>query len=657
MAFKLAEAFVRLFADPTDLKAGFRSAEKDTTAFTAKMGSGLKTLARIAFPSGVAAGIIAAGKAAINAADRMLELAQQTGLTTEELSRLQYGASTAGLDIEELNVGLRYLNKTMFEASRGGEEATDALRAVGLSAADIKEKSPHEILLEIADAFAKGEVHGNRAAIAMKIFGRSGASMIPMLNEGRAGLEKMGAASDAVGYTISTEFAEQADRFNDNVQLMKNNTLGLARTITADVLPAVNALMSYFMGEYAKGLEETAKRTSGFKGMSDALAAGFLAIAAGAKQAAAAAIFLFKSLGDVDENGVLKEYEARLKAIGDEWAEAVLDLTNPRPKDNLGTGSPLDPLIKSTKKAEDELKHLGKTGKEILEEFDSNAEKTRELQSMLGREFMQMLGAHEQYAREEARATYEERKLQIEKLIDVYGEKNDLILQNEKWLTQRLLQIDAEYATGVAGILRRIELEYGTYTQRLEVMVSNFVTSAERGLGDMFFEAIKGNTEGVKDAFKSMLDDMLREITAFLAKEAVKKLISLALDWYLNRTGTSSPTGTVTSTGSFGGAGAWANGGIVPGGFKAFASGGVVTNPTIGLVGEGRYNEAVVPLPDGKSIPAIVKNAGSDQPIVIDQTIMLAPDPRVMRPSDVISIVSGDIYAGGQIRRAIRARG
>jgi len=46
-----------------------------------------------------------------------------------------------------------------------------------------------------------------------------------------------------------------------------------------------------------------------------------------------------------------------------------------------------------------------------------------------------------------------------------------------------------------------------------------------------------------------------------------------------------------------------ANGGVLSGGFRAFANGGIVTGPTLGLVGEGRYNEAVIPLPDGKSVP------------------------------------------------------
>ena len=47
----------------------------------------------------------------------------------------------------------------------------------------------------------------------------------------------------------------------------------------------------------------------------------------------------------------------------------------------------------------------------------------------------------------------------------------------------------------------------------------------------------------------------------------------------------------------------FAKGGIAVGGFKAFANGGVVQGPTLGLVGEGKYNEAIVPLPDGRSIP------------------------------------------------------
>jgi len=54
-----------------------------------------------------------------------------------------------------------------------------------------------------------------------------------------------------------------------------------------------------------------------------------------------------------------------------------------------------------------------------------------------------------------------------------------------------------------------------------------------------------------------------------------------------------------------------ANGAVWQGGFAAFASGGIVQGPTLGLVGEGRYNEAIIPLPDGKSVP--VQLAGGSE--------------------------------------------
>jgi hypothetical protein len=56
--------------------------------------------------------------------------------------------------------------------------------------------------------------------------------------------------------------------------------------------------------------------------------------------------------------------------------------------------------------------------------------------------------------------------------------------------------------------------------------------------------------------------------------------------------------------------GRFAKGGIAAGGFRAFANGGIANRATLGMVGEGRYNEAVVPLPDGRSIP--VTGAGNN---------------------------------------------
>jgi hypothetical protein len=65
----------------------------------------------------------------------------------------------------------------------------------------------------------------------------------------------------------------------------------------------------------------------------------------------------------------------------------------------------------------------------------------------------------------------------------------------------------------------------------------------------------------------------------------------------------------------------FATGGIATGGFQAFASGGVVTKPTFGLVGEGSMNEAIIPLPDGKSVP-VKFQGGSSSTSASDQKMI-----------------------------------
>ena len=68
----------------------------------------------------------------------------------------------------------------------------------------------------------------------------------------------------------------------------------------------------------------------------------------------------------------------------------------------------------------------------------------------------------------------------------------------------------------------------------------------------------------------------------------------------------------------------FANGGIAKGGFRsaAYANGGIARQPTLGLVGEGKYDEAIVPLPDGKSIPVSMRGgAGQQNNVTVNVTM------------------------------------
>jgi hypothetical protein len=62
----------------------------------------------------------------------------------------------------------------------------------------------------------------------------------------------------------------------------------------------------------------------------------------------------------------------------------------------------------------------------------------------------------------------------------------------------------------------------------------------------------------------------------------------------------------------------FADGGIAIGGFRKFARGGIASSPTLGLIGEGRHNEAVVPLPNGKAIPVDMRSSAQNNNITVN---------------------------------------
>lgn len=113
--------------------------------------------------------------------------------------------------------------------------------------------------------------------------------------------------------------------------------------------------------------------------------------------------------------------------------------------------------------------------------------------------------------------------------------------------------------------------------------INSNMSSALTGLID--------GTKSLKQAFGDMAVSILRDLAAMIAKALIFKAIQTALP------------GMGGGGGFFASLFGMANGGVLDGGFRAFANGGTVKSPTLGLVGEGKYNEAIVPLPDGRSIP------------------------------------------------------
>jgi lambda family phage tail tape measure protein len=185
----------------------------------------------------------------VNEMDALVKMSQKFGVATDTLQSLGYAGKLAGVDINELAVALKGLSVNVSQAAGGSKADVAAFKALGVAFADAEghARPVGEVLLDIANKFATAEDGTNKAAWAVKLFGKSGLEMIPMLNQGRAGLSEMANEAHRFGIVLSQDVLLAAEAFNDNLTKIGAVMQGQMNAAIRAMLPNLNLLADSFL--------------------------------------------------------------------------------------------------------------------------------------------------------------------------------------------------------------------------------------------------------------------------------------------------------------------------------------------------------------------------------------------------------------------------
>lgn len=217
--------------------------------------SGLARAAIGALAGVASVGLLAAlVKGAADAADNLRDMSQKTGIAVEELNGLGFAAGQAGGSLESMVSAAGKLNKSIADAAGGGKDTGAAFKALGIDVATASGdmKKADVVMAEVADQFAKYQDGPEKSALALAIFGKAGADMIPILNEGGAALrENIEYAKKHSGMT--TELATASDEFNDIMGKLTVQQNSFSNTLASAVLPSLNVVGKEILGVTEKG--------------------------------------------------------------------------------------------------------------------------------------------------------------------------------------------------------------------------------------------------------------------------------------------------------------------------------------------------------------------------------------------------------------------
>lgn len=156
--------------------------------------------------------LLGIGKSAITAVDAADEQAQALGLTIEKYSALSAAASQSNATTEQFATGITRLNALIGKTGDGFgltteeiEKNTEKLTRLGIATrnTDGSLRATDEVLLDLADVFAKLPDGAEKAALALQFFGRSGPRLIPFLNQGRDGIRALTEDARRMGLVLT----------------------------------------------------------------------------------------------------------------------------------------------------------------------------------------------------------------------------------------------------------------------------------------------------------------------------------------------------------------------------------------------------------------------------------------------------------------------
>ena len=181
---------------------------------------------------------LSAGKAA----EQFDQLSQRTGVAVDALQGMQVALAREGLEASSLAQSFRVLSGHMVGVSAGTAKSLELFDKLGISI-DTVETGTGALMSAIADKFQGMADGAEKSRLAVQLFGRSGMQMIPILNQGSAGLDEAMRKAAEFGLILTKTQQTDLKVFDDAMDDLGSAVKGFTAQVGAAFAPSLTALV------------------------------------------------------------------------------------------------------------------------------------------------------------------------------------------------------------------------------------------------------------------------------------------------------------------------------------------------------------------------------------------------------------------------------
>jgi len=360
MSKTIAQAVLEIVTDTGKMSAGLDAAVGQAKAFGSKIEATTKGVETAWKAMSAAMGVLAlgaVGKEFLDMAGNVADLSQRLDISTDTVQEWQATFGKASIPIESVAKSSEILSQKL---AGNDKSAVAAVKAMGLSVADLMAMKPEDRFIKVADAVGQLQNQDDKIAASKGLFGKGGPELLAAL-DGHLGETIDGMRE--MGLVIDEETIAAADDFGDQIGLMGQQLLGIVATVVGPLLPALSALGNVLSW---LGREVVGPVLGGAIKVAMTLLAGFVETVAGllSKLAALGANLpgvggkfaaMAHALDDVSKKSGAYMVDL-LEAKG--ATDAVADAAPPAARKIAGLAESLESAAKAAKKQAEELKRL-----------------------------------------------------------------------------------------------------------------------------------------------------------------------------------------------------------------------------------------------------------------------------------------------------------
>lgn len=190
------------------------------------------------------------------AGDKIDKQSQALGVSRRAYQEWDYILGQSGASVENFGISM----KTLQQAIRGGSgEAKEALDTIGLSAESLASMSQEGALEAVVRAFQKLPAGADKSAAAVKLFGRNGQQLLPLLNSSTTSIDEFRAQAEDLGLIMSDEAVDASVEYGDALDRLQRSFNGLKYNLGSKVLPVLTGgleKLAKFVGRIHKRFEQ-----------------------------------------------------------------------------------------------------------------------------------------------------------------------------------------------------------------------------------------------------------------------------------------------------------------------------------------------------------------------------------------------------------------